>query len=59
LAGDTNVDQHVNVKDVNRTKAASGRAVNSTNFRSDVNVDGQINVNDVNFVKSFSGTSLP
>ena len=59
LAGDTNVDQHVNIKDVNRTKAAAGRVVNSTNFRSDVNVDGQINVDDANFVKSFSGTSLP
>ena len=59
LAGDTNADQLVNVKDVNRTKAASGRVVNSSNFQLDVNLDGQINVDDTNFVKSFSGTSLP
>ena len=59
LAGDTNVDQRVNSKDANRTKAASGRIVNSTNFRIDVNLDGRIDVDDTNFVKSFLGTSLP
>jgi uncharacterized protein (TIGR02597 family) len=59
LAGDTNVDQRVNSKDANRTKAASGRIVNSTNFRTDVNLDGRIDVADTNFVKSFLGTSLP
>ena len=59
LAGDTNVDQRVNSKDVNRTKTASGRIVNSTNFRTDVNLDGRIDVADTNFVKSFLGTSLP
>jgi hypothetical protein len=59
LAGDTNADHLVNARDVNRTKTASGRIVNRTNFTIDVNVDGQINVDDTNLVKSFSGTSLP
>jgi hypothetical protein len=59
LAGDTNVDHLVNSRDVNRTKSASGRVVNRTNFTIDVNLDGQINVGDTNFVKSFLGTSLP
>ena len=59
LAADTNADQRVNAKDVNRTKAAYGRLVNRSNFTIDVNLDGQINVDDTNFVKSFLGTSLP
>jgi hypothetical protein len=59
LGGDTNADQLVNARDVNRTKTASGRLVNRTNFTIDVNLDGQINVDDTNFVKSFLGTSLP
>jgi uncharacterized protein (TIGR02597 family) len=59
LAGDTNMDHLVNAPDVNRTKTASGRVVNRTNFTIDVNLDGQINLDDTNFVKSFLGTSLP
>jgi uncharacterized protein (TIGR02597 family) len=59
LAGDTNVDHLVNVRDANRTKTASGRVVSRSNFTVDVNLDGQINVDDTNFVKSFLGTSLP
>lgn len=59
LAGDTNADQLVNNRDVNRTKAALGRVVSRTNFTIDVNLDGQINVDDTNLVKSFLGTSLP
>ena len=59
LAGDTNMDNLVNAKDVNRTKTVSGRVVSRTNFTIDVNLDGQINVDDTNFVKSFLGTSLP
>lgn len=59
LAGDTNADHQVNVKDINRTKAAAGHVVNSSSFRLDVSLDGQINLDDTNFVKSFSGTSLP
>lgn len=59
LAGDTNQDQRVNAKDVNRTKAASGHVVNRSNFTTDVTVDGQINVDDTNFVKGLLGTSLP
>ncbi|PYL02443.1 MAG: hypothetical protein DME32_06455 [Verrucomicrobia bacterium] len=59
LAGDTNMDDLVNAKDVNRTKTASGRVVSRTNFTIDVNLDGQIGIDDTNFVKSFLGTALP
>lgn len=59
LAGDTNADRRVNAKDVNRTKAASGRLVTRSNFTIDVTLDGQIGVDDTNFVKTFLGTSTP
>jgi hypothetical protein len=59
LAGDTNMDHLVNSRDVNRTKAASGRLVNRTNFTMDVNLDGQINSEDTSLIKSYLGTSLP
>jgi len=59
LAGDTNANRSVNAADVSQTKAQSGQAVTSSNFRNDVNANGSINAADINIVKARSGTSIP
>jgi hypothetical protein len=58
LVGDTNADSFVDAGDVSQTKAQSGNAVTTSNFREDVNVDGFIDAGDVSLVKSKSGTAL-
>ena len=58
LVADTNGNGVVNASDVAQTKAQSGTAVTTTNFREDVTADGSINASDVALVKSFSGTAL-
>ena len=59
LLGDTNGNRSVNASDVSQTKAQSGQASTSSNFREDVNINGVINASDVSLVKSRSGTALP
>jgi hypothetical protein len=59
LVGDTNADRFVNSADISQTKAQSGSAVTSSNFREDVNIDGFLNSGDISLVKSKSGTALP
>lgn len=59
LLGDTNGSSGVNASDVGRTKAASGQAVSSANFRQDVNKGGAINASDIGLVKFRSGASVP
>src|SRR5581483_11692401 len=59
LAGDTNSDRFVDASDISQTKAQSGNAVTSQNFREDLNVDGFIDSSDIALVKSKSGTALP
>ena len=59
LIGDTNADGFVNSADISQTKARSGQAVGSSNFRSDLNSDGFLNSADISLVKSKSGTALP
>ena len=59
LLGDTTADRSVNSADISQTKARSGLAVGSGNFRSDVTVDGALNSADISLVKSKSGTALP
>ncbi|MGH9806090.1 MAG: hypothetical protein ACRD9W_02305, partial [Terriglobia bacterium] len=59
LVGDTTNDRTVNAGDIGQTKAQSGNAVTSSNFREDVTVDGSLNAGDIGLVKSRSGTALP
>lgn len=59
LLGDTNANRSVNSSDVSQTKSNSGKAVDTTDFRTDVNANGAINSSDVSLVKSSSGTALP
>ncbi len=60
LVGDTNASGGVTASDVSQTKAASGQAVNASNFRLDLNWSGNsINASDVGIVKAAAGTSLP
>ena len=59
LVGDSNADGFVNSADISQTKARSGQAVGSANFRSDLNGDGFLNSADISLVKSKSGTALP
>jgi hypothetical protein len=59
LLGDTTADKSVNSADIGQTKAQSGHAVTTSNFREDVTVDGSINSADIGLVKSKSGTALP
>ncbi len=59
VIGDTNGNGTVNSSDVSQTKAQSGAAVTSSNFREDVTVDGSINSSDISLVKSKSGSALP
>ena len=58
LVGDTTANGSVNSSDISQTKAQSGDAATSSNFREDVNVDGFIDAVDVSFVKSKSGTAM-
>jgi hypothetical protein len=59
LAGDTNGNKTVNATDIGQTKAQSGVAVTSANFRQDVTPNGTINASDIGLVKSRSGASVP
>ncbi|MEO5721311.1 MAG: hypothetical protein ABIR71_07575 [Chthoniobacterales bacterium] len=59
LVGDTVASRAVNSTDVGATKAQSGIAVSSANFRQDVTANGTINATDVGLVKSRSGQSVP
>ena len=58
LLGDTGANGAVNSTDVSQTKAQSGNAVTTSNFREDVTVNGSINSSDVSSVKLQSGTAL-
>jgi hypothetical protein len=59
LVGDTTGNGVVNSSDVSQTKAQSGHAITTSNFREDVSANGAINSSDVSFVKSKKGTGLP
>jgi hypothetical protein len=59
LVGDTTGNGSVNSSDISQTKAESGNAAMSGNFRTDVTVNGLINSSDISTVKSKSGTALP
>ena len=59
LLGDTNGNGSVNSSDLSQTKAQSGHAVTSSNFREDVTANGSINGSDISVVKSAAGTALP
>ena len=59
LVGDTTGNGTVNSSDISETKASSGEATNTANFRRDVNVSGAISSSDISLVKSKSGTSVP
>ncbi|MEP7016381.1 MAG: dockerin type I domain-containing protein, partial [Verrucomicrobiota bacterium] len=59
LVGDTNNNGAVNASDISETKAQTGTATTSSNFRNDVTVNGVINSSDIALVKSKSGTGLP
>jgi hypothetical protein len=59
LLGDTSANKATNASDVSQTKAQSGTAANSTNFRTDVTINGLVNSSDVSIVKSKSGTAIP
>ena len=59
LQGDTSGNGAVSSTDVTQTKAQSGHAVSSSNFREDAVVNGSINGTDVSAVKAKSGTALP
>jgi hypothetical protein len=58
LIGDTTANGSVNSSDISQTKAQSGTATDSSNFRTDVTVNGLINSSDISTVKSKSGTAL-
>jgi multidrug efflux pump subunit AcrA (membrane-fusion protein) len=51
LVGDTNGNRTVNATDIGQTKAASGMALDGTNFRADVNVSGSVSASDIGQVK--------
>jgi hypothetical protein len=59
LPGDTTGNGQVNSSDISQTKAQSGNAATSANFRTDVTVSGLINSSDISTVKAKSGTALP
>ncbi len=59
LVGDTNGNGAVSSSDISQTKAQSGAAVTSANFREDVGVNGGISSSDISLVKAQSGTSIP
>ncbi|HMJ06691.1 MAG TPA: hypothetical protein VK474_10585 [Chthoniobacterales bacterium] len=59
LLGDTSGNGTVSSTDVGQTKAQSGQAVTSANFRTDVNATGgSISSSDISLVKSRSGNTL-
>ena len=59
LLGDSTANGVVNASDIGQTKAQSGQAVTTSNFRNDVTVNGAINSSDIGLVKSRSGNGLP
>ncbi|MEP6810358.1 MAG: dockerin type I domain-containing protein, partial [Chthoniobacterales bacterium] len=59
LLGDANANGVVNATDISATKAQSGSATTSANFRLDITPNGTINSSDVAIEKSNSGTGLP
>jgi hypothetical protein len=59
LTGDTNGNKTVNATDVGQTKASSGTAVTSANFRQDVTPNGSITASDLGLVKSRAGATVP
>ncbi len=59
LIGDTNGNKAVSASDVAQTKAQSGAAVTSANFRTDLNVGGTVTASDVSLAKGNAGHSLP
>ena len=59
LVGDTNGNGSVASSDIAQVKAAVGKLIDATNFRTDANASGNINAADIALVKSMSGTSLP
>ena len=59
LIGDTNGNKTVNATDVGQTKASSGTAVTSANFRQDVTPNGSITASDLGLVKSRAGATVP
>jgi hypothetical protein len=59
LIGDTNGNKTVNATDIGQTKASSGAAVTSANFREDVTPNGSVTASDIGLVKSRAGASVP
>jgi hypothetical protein len=60
LVGDTSGNGSVNTTDIGQTKAQSGQAVTTSDFRTDVTVNGgAISSSDIGLVKSAAGTQLP
>jgi hypothetical protein len=60
LRGDTSGSGAVNATDISQTKAQSGSAVGTANFRTDVTANGgAISSSDIGLVKSTAGTQLP
>jgi hypothetical protein len=55
IVGDANGNGAVTASDIGLTKAQSGQAVTSANFRADVVANGNINASDLALVKSRSG----
>ena len=60
LVGDTSGNGSANTTDIGPTKAQSGQAVTTSNFRTDVTANGgEISSSDIGLVKSAAGTQLP
>ncbi|MEO5720688.1 MAG: dockerin type I domain-containing protein, partial [Chthoniobacterales bacterium] len=59
LSGDVNGSKNVNATDIGQTKAQSGLAVTSANFRSDVNASGTLTGTDIAQVKASAGNFVP
>jgi hypothetical protein len=59
LVGDTNGNRTVNAGDSAQTKAASGVALDSSNFRADVNRSGSVTASDVGEAKAAAANTVP
>jgi hypothetical protein len=59
LLGDTNGNKSVTASDISQTKAQSGNAARTDNFRTDLNGDGSITSSDISIVKAAAGTLVP